>query len=60
VESTADSKTITVTLIEGPPPPYPSCPIWMNTLHTFAVKYGLKRLQEEIETLAESKKCSLT
>lgn len=52
----ADSRTVTVTMTGG----YPACPIWMNTLHAFAVKYGLKRLQEQLEKLAESRKCSLT
>jgi hypothetical protein len=56
-----DSKVITVTLEGAPPPPPPlACPIWMNTIHTFAVKYGLKRLQQELETLAANKKCTLT
>lgn len=51
-----DSKSITVKLVTA----YPSCPMWMNTIHAFAVKYGLKRIQQQLETLAESKKCTLT
>jgi PKD repeat protein len=39
---------------------YPACPIWMNTIHAVAVKNGLTRLQQGLETLAESRKCSLT
>jgi len=61
-----DATTLTIVVTAPPPPPppppppYPSCPMWMNTLHAFAVKYGLKRLQQGLETLAENKKCSLT
>ena len=59
-EGTGAYGTGTASITIAAPPPLPACPMWINTIHAFAVKYGLKRIQQELETLAESKKCSLT
>ena len=51
----ADSVTVVVPLETV----YPACPMWMNTLHNFAVKYGLERIQKQLEDMAAARGCIL-